>query len=312
TWLIQAMRYQIEVEVIADAFCEQLFEVTVENFFIEPLVNEDCSLRALLISLNVNDYLDRIPIVSCDLESRNPCITLRDSELAEALISIAQHVEAIGSFWMGIHKIFWESPRRRWLAETPDEKAILKDLPNDFQSKQQEIALRMPVTPEILGSIVANRKLHAHLALPMSFYREGHNDFSRGQYANAFIKYYFYLDDLYGNGATKNKQVEERLKQSQHIRVAVQEAIDILMTPGGSENLGQVLQFIKLEKKEFTVDGLIELIVQVRGNLSHFSQKSTKMKGHAFNQYEFRGVAYFLKAVCISTFTELTTGAPPK
>jgi hypothetical protein len=254
------MRYQIEVEVIADAFCERPFEVTVENFFIEPLVNEDFSLRALLISVNVNDYLEKIPIVSCNLKSRNLCITLRDSELEEALLGIAQHIEAIGSFWMGIQKIFWESPQKRWIAQTPDEKIILKDLPNNFQNKQQENAPRKLVTPEILGSILANRKLHAHLALPMSFYREGNNDFARGQYANAFINYYFYLDDLYGDGATKNKQVEERLKQSQHIRVAVQEAIAILNTPSGSENLEQVLQFVQLEKKEFTVDGLIELI----------------------------------------------------
>jgi hypothetical protein len=46
--------------------------------------------------------------------------------------------------------------------------------------------------------------------------------------------------------------------------------------------------------------------------LAHFSQKSTKRKGHAFNQYDFRGVAYLLQAVCMFTFSRLTTGEPPR
>ena len=82
--------------------------------------------------------------------------------------------------------------------------------------------------------------------------------------------------------------------------------------PGPSDNLAQVMFFLHEERKPFTVDGVIELIVQIRGNLAHFSQKSTKRKGHAFNQFDFRGVAYLLQAVCIFTFTRLTTGEPPR
>lgn len=306
------MKYQIEVEVEADAVCDRLFEVRINEYFVEPLVDDNRRLRALLLSINVQDYSSYLPTVGRDPITDMLTFELRDGELADRLIDMAQHIEAIGSFWLGIAKIYWERPTRRWIGDTPEELDILKALPNDWKHTRSEKELKMKVTPEILGSIIANRSLHANLTLPMSFYREGCNDFKRGYYANAFVNFYFFLDDLYGAGATKNKLVEERLKKSAHVRAAVKEAIDELVNPGPSDNLAQVMFFLHDERKKFSVDGIIELIVQVRGNLAHFSQKSTKKKGHAFNQSDFRGIAYLLKAVCIFTFTRLTTGETPR
>lgn len=306
------MKYQIEVEIEADAICERLFEVTVNEYIVEPLVDENRRLRALLLSVGVQDYSSYLPTVTRDPSTNMVSIMLRDGELAHRLIDMAQHIEAIGSFWLGIGKVYWERSTRRWIGETPEELDLLKALPSDWKQTRSEKELKMKVTPEILGSIIANRSLHANLTLPMSFYREGCNDFKRGHYANAFVNFYFYLDDLYGAGATKNKQVEERFKGSKHIRAAVQEVIDELVSPGPSENLAQVMMFLRDERKSLSVDGIIELFVQVRGNLAHFSQKSTKKKGHAFNQFDFRGIAYLLQAVCIFTFTRLTTGEPPR
>lgn len=306
------MKYQIEVEVEADAVCERLFEVRVNEFFVKPLVDDNRRLRALLLSIQVQDYSSYLPTVGRDPSTDMVTIALRDGELADRLIDMAQHIEAIGSFWLGIAKVYWERPTRRWIGDTPEELDILKALPNEWKHTRSEKELKMKVTPEILGSIIANRSLHANLTLPMSFYREGCNDFKRGYYANAFVNFYFFLDDLYGAGATKNKQVEERLKKSLHVRAAVKEAIDELVSPGPSDNLAQVMLFLHDERKTFSVAGIIELFVQVRGNLAHFSQKSTKKKGHAFNQFDFRGIAYLLQAVCIFTFTRLTTGEPPR
>lgn len=306
------MKYQIEVEVEADAICERLFEVKINEYFVEPLVDDNHRLRALLLSLGVQAYSSFLPTVGRDSNTNIVSITLRDGELTHRLIDMAQHIEAIGSFWLGISKVYWERPTRRWIGETPEELDMLKALPNEWKQTRSEKELKMKVTPEILGSIIANRSLHANLTLPMSFYREGCNDFKRGYYANAFVNFYFYLDDLYGAGATKNKQVEERFKKSVHIRAAVKEAIDELVSPGPSDNLAQVMMFLRDERKSFSVNGIIELFVQVRGNLAHFSQKSTKKKGHAFNQFDFRGIAHLLQAVCIFTFTRLTTGEPPR
>jgi len=265
-----------------------------------------------LLSINVQDYSSYLPTVGRDPTTDMLTIELRDSELADRLIDMAQHIEAIGSFWLGIAKVYWEKPTRRWIGDTPEELDILKALRNEWKHTRNEKELKMKVTPEILGSIIANRNLHANLTLPMSFYREGCNDFKRGYYANAFVNFYFYLDDLYGAGATKNKHVEERFKGSEHVRAAVKKAVDELVSPGLSDDLAQVMVFLREERKSFSVDGIIELFVQVRGNLAHFSQKSTKKKGHAFNQFDFRGIAYLLQAVCIFTFTRLTTGEPPR
>jgi hypothetical protein len=59
----------------------------------------------------------------------------------------------------------------------------------------------------------------------------------------------------------------------------VEQTIHLYQDVGDSENLDQLKKFLDMEKCEFSVDGIIELIVQVRGNLSHFLKKAPRKKG---------------------------------
>jgi hypothetical protein len=163
------MKYQIEVDVEADAVCERLFEVRINEFFVEPLVDDDHKLRALLLSTVVKNFSSYLPTVGRDPTTDMLRFTIRDGELAHRLIDMAQHIEAIGSFWLGISKVYWERPIRRWIGETTEELDLLKTLPNEWKETRNEKDLKLKVTPEILGSIIANRSLHANLTLPMSF-----------------------------------------------------------------------------------------------------------------------------------------------
>lgn len=83
------MKYQIEVEVEADAVSERLFEVRVNEFFVEPLVDDNRRLRALLLSIHVQDYSSYLPTVSRDPSTDMLTIALRDGELADRLIDMA-------------------------------------------------------------------------------------------------------------------------------------------------------------------------------------------------------------------------------
>jgi hypothetical protein len=67
-----------------------------------------------------------------------------------------------------------------------------------------------------------------------------------------------------------------------------------------------------MENLNFDEEGIISLIVQVRGNLHHYSQKSSKKKGTPFNQRDFETMAYLLMTICLKTFCYLTTGEKPK
>lgn len=269
-------------------------------------------VEGLNISKRVEDYRPFLPNFTADVDSQRMHIEQRDTWLLSELTTLAQHLEAIGSFWFGIRKIHWEQPKRSWIPETPEEKEALKKLPNHFEIKTGENECYTDLNPEMLASIIDKRPVHRHLVLPMSFYREACNDFTEGRYTSAFLNFYFYLDDLYGQGKTKNQAVKQKLKSSKHVRAACTQAIQDFNEDINSPNLVELEQFLNAEKKDLTVYGLIDLIVQVRGNLSHFSQKSSKKKGHPLNQREFRVMAYLLKFICTYTFFELTTGEPPK
>lgn len=306
------MLYQITVKVDADSVYHQPYRLEVDHFILDVILGHNKVVEALNIALRVKNYQDFLPEVSSDIESRITQIKLRDSSLSFFLIDLAQHIESLGSFWFGIKKIYWESPKRGWVAETPEEEKDLELITNDFQLESHENKCYREMSPEMLESLIKNRQLHRNLVLPMSFYREGCNEFSSKRYTSSFINFYFYLDDLYGQGKTKNKEVESLFKSSEHIRNAFEEAIRFFQDKENSENWQELKKFLEMENKTFSVDGLIELIVQIRGNLSHFSQKSSKKKGHPLNQRDFRSVALLMNSICIFTFTQLTTGEQPK
>ena len=306
------MLYQITVKVDADSVYNQPYRLEVDHFILDVILGQNKVVEALSIALRVKDYQDFLPEVNFDIESQITQIKLRDSSLSFFLIDLAQHIEALGSFWLGIKKIYWESPKRGWIAETPEEEKDLGFITNDFQQESHENKCYREMAPGMLESLIKNRQLHRNLVLPMSFYREGCNEFSSKRYTSSFINFYFYLDDLYGQGKTKNKEVENLFKSSEHIRNAFEETIRFFQDKENSENLEELKEFLETEKKTLSVDGLIELIVKIRGNLSHFSQKSSKKKGHPLNQRDFRSVALLMKSICIFTFAELTTGEQPK
>jgi hypothetical protein len=306
------MLYQITVKVDADSVYDQPYRLEVDNFILDVILGQNKVVEALNIALRIKKYQNFLPEVSSDIESRITQIKLRDSSLSSFLIDLAQHIEALGSFWFGIKKIYWESPKRGWIAETPEDEKDLELITNDFQREFHENKCYREMAPEMLRSLIRDRQLHRNLVLPMSFYREGCNEFSLKRYTSSFINFYFYLDDLYGQGKTKNKEVENIFKSSEHIRSAFEEAICLFQDKASSKNLEELKEFLEMERKTLSVDGLIELIVQIRGNLSHFSQKSSKKKGHPLNQRDFRSVAFLMKSICIFTFTELVTGEQPK
>lgn len=307
------MLYQITVKVDADSFYHQPYRLEVDNYIIDVILDENKMLEALNIAFRVNNYQNFLPRFTSGIENQPTQIELRDGALLFFLIDLTKHIESLGSFWFRIKKIYWESPKRRWIAETKEEENILNSLTiKDFQKNSEENKCYVEIAPEMLKSLIVNRQLHQSLVLPMSFFREGCNDFSSKRYTNSFINFYFYLDDLYGQCKTKNRDVENLFKSSEHLKNACAEAIELFKEEGSHENLKELNEFLEMERKTLSVDGIIELLVQVRGNLSHFSRKSTKKKGHPLNQRDFRSVAYLIKSICISTFAELTTGEKPR
>lgn len=306
------MLYKIAVKVEADAFANSSYQIKIDNYLVEVGIDERNRVVELCVSMKVTNYKDFLPSVGVDPANGLTTIFMQDSPLLYMLTRLAQHIEALGSFWFGIKKVYWDRPKRSWIPENEDEAKALETSINDYQEQPVEKSDFAEMSPEMLHSLLQNKINQEYLVLPMSFYREGCNDFNSRRYTTAFINFYFYLDDLYGEGNTKNHKIKEKFKSSLHIKKAIAQVIQDFKEPNNSDNLLQIKRFLHEEKYDLSIEGIIDLIVQVRGNLSHFSQKSTKKKGHPLNQDEFRTMAYLLMSICVYTFIELTTGEMPK
>ena len=117
---------------------------------------------------------------------------------------------------------------------------------------------------------------------------------------------YFFLEDLYAGGKTKNYQVLEEFKSSAQLSAAVKDAIQEFIGAEMPLHHREALQeYIRLAHVEFSVEGILKLIVFMRGNLHHFSQKSAQPKGNPLNQFWLETLAFLMISICVKLIPKL-------
>jgi hypothetical protein len=227
-------------------------------------------------------------------------------EIAE-LESVLQYIESLGSFWLGISRIGWGEAEIRWIPDSDEERESLKV--SAITNKLEYPTPDVPFRAERLGRLLALRRELNYLVIPMSFYREGRRDFAQHRYVSAFFGFYFFLEDLYGSGKTKNAQVLEAFRTSTQLTRAVAYAHEQFETPAMAQNRHELRKLVTALRCEYSPSGLIEFLVEARGALHHFSQRSTRPKGHPLNQFEWRTVALLGVTVCVALIQLLANGA---
>lgn len=213
--------------------------------------------------------------------------------------NLLQYLESTLSFSANLEKISWEEPDLKFIPETEQDKADVNIL--SFSSQRSYPDEEKILTLDAFRDIVLEKEKYEFLTVVKSFYREGKREFNSFRYINAFYNFYFVIEDLYGNGKTKNFDIEKEFKNNSDFRSFV----DWMIT----ENLEgrhkkSIEQFLKEENKSFDIDGLIELIVRIRGNLHHFSTKSTKHKGTPLNQQDFESIAFLLLGLSVRSILQ--------
>ena len=209
-----------------------------------------------------------------------------DEKLNEEIIDLFQYIESSLGFSSSLKKICWENPEISLDYETEEERKNYNVL--SLQNKR-----RYPETKHILSiqdfqSIITNKRKYEFLKLSQAFYREGQNEYSSFRYINAYYNFYFVLEDLYGNGKTKNRDIEGELKSDPVFKSIV----SWMMKQLNGRHLKNIESFLREEGKTWDENGIIELVVRVRGNLHHFSSSSTKRKGTPLNHREFESMAF--------------------
>ena len=79
---------------------------------------------------------------------------------------------------------------------------------------EREPAMPLRIGDPVLQKVIAAKSKFQSLVIPLSFFREGRNDYNECRYINAFFNFYFILEGWYGGGKTKNYLVEESFRKN--------------------------------------------------------------------------------------------------
>lgn len=260
---------------------------------------DDAGLLAdLSVERRVSDYSDLLPTaILTDEGVLEFNMRHLQTPLHQELVSALQYVESLGSLFLHISRVHWINARWGWIPESDEEQqkiaVVSANLRHDYPSNPKV------VDPQVVGLMLAARpRVDEVLTVPMSFFREGSNDFADHKYANAFINFYLYIEHLYSNGKTKNDHVERELLQSIHVQDGVQHWIDLQNQCLGDDHVNALRGLLAERQWPYDAEHLVRLLVRLRGEVHHSSSRCSRRQGNPFNHLDYRSIAYLAMGIC--------------
>jgi len=268
-----------------------MLETTIEDKDFTLIPDEKGLLKEITIRVKIekpDSIISKFAPSNTPGVKHNLTIKL-DEGVTDEITELLQYLEANLSFLGNLKKIYWEEPKLTFIPENDEDRINVNVMSFAVHNKYPDV--EKILTIDAFRNIVSDKKKYEFLTIVESFFREGLREFISFRYINAFYNFYFIIEDLYGKGKTKNYEIEEEFKKNETFREFVEWMITSWISGRHKINIEK---FLLEEHKSYNVDGLIELIVKVRGNLHHFSSKSSKHKGTPLNNKDFKSMAFLL------------------
>lgn len=295
------MLLQITAKIESSGFVQEPFGIQAPPYIID--LGCDSENRIVELRAQKRVSLDEIRLTTMTLDAKNVMVVdfpLNQPHFAD-LLDLVQYVESIGSFWFGFSKLLWAEGKYEWLPETDEERAALRVFSTKTALSYPET--RRHVELATFARAIAARSRLGHLTIPMAFFREAVNDYRSFRYVNAFQNLYFFIEGVFGEGKTRNKDVERQFASSPVLIDAIWHSMKALEQ---SERHKTKLDALRAARAfGWTPQEIIRLVVWMRGNLHHFSTRSTTPKGHPLNQREFESVAFLLQSICLDVVARI-------
>ena len=226
-----------------------------------------------------------------------------DREERLELVREFQELESILSFDTGgsLKSIEWEAPTEDFIPETEEEEKQVQV--HNLYYKKEHLDFPAVLDGESFGEIIRSKERYVSLIVPQAFYREGANEFASKRYINAFYNFYFILEDLYGKGKTKNRDIGEEFRSSKEFRGFVDWVIKDINNKSPKDRM-RIERFCKEERVAYDTDGLIDLLLKVRGSLHHYSSKSSKRQGTPFGHEDFESIAFLTMGLAVRSILQ--------
>jgi hypothetical protein len=154
------------------------------------------------------------------------------------------------------------------------------------------------ITQNWLFQTLIHRRQLQHLDQPFSFYREGINYYLKFQYQNAYINFYLMLEGFFSNGKHfKNEEIKNDFIKSEIIKYAINETITYLIQ-NKDKHYKWILQKCQDYNKNLDNDGIIHVLVENRGALSHYSLASSRKLKDPFSDHDYESLAVIALMIC--------------
>jgi hypothetical protein len=298
------MKYSLECKVDSKLLIGNALNVAegTKEYILTPDNN------GFLASIKIITKVDNPEKFYSKIEQGNEKVKLAitvesDETIANDLKSDFQYLESSLAFAGNLKKIYWEEAKQEWIPETEEEKSKLKVFAFSFSRKYPDSPTK--ITKNDFVQIIKGKSKYDCLTTLKSFYREGKNSFDRFQYVNAFYNFYFVIEDLFGGGKTKNKQIEESYQSSDELKEIIKWATDTHIKTSEEHSKG-ISKFLKELRLQDTTEDIIRLLVRMRGRVHHYTSKSSLEQVTPLSQGDFASISFLIMAIALMSILRET------
>lgn len=264
------MRIALKAEMTADLVVTN--PVTAKLYPYEFEVFNEKDKLWIKISKPVKDYKEYLPKVF----AKDGCINIQigSNEIFKDLLDWLQYIEAMGAFNIQIEKIYWDRPTFCWIAESEEEQlqtplCEYTRTPNNGKHPKR-------LTNNNLSNIVIYRRQLKDTYIPFTYYKEGQRFFNNFNYYFAYINFFMMLEYCFSDGKFKVSEVIKKFNNAKLLRMCILEFMSMNIGHANDVVKETLIKECNKRHKKFDVDGLIYILIMMRGELSHASHKSEK------------------------------------
>lgn len=245
----------------------------------------------LKVSKPVRDYEKYLPKVFSKDGILN--IAIGSEDIFKDLIEWLQYIEAMGAFNIQIKRVYWDRPAFCWIAETEEEH--LQTPLSEYNRTPKSGMTPKRLTVRNLSNIVIYRRQLQDIYIPFVYYKEGKRFFDNFNYYFAFINYFMMLEYCFADGKFHQKEVIKNFKNAQLLQLCILEFLTMPNLRRGDLIWDTLDKECEARHKKLDVDGVIFILLALRGELSHASSKSqTKYR----NDEELRPFVVAISTIC--------------
>lgn len=203
------------------------------------------------------------------------------------------YIEAMGAFNFEVSKIHIDELEINWIYESEEEKSTIP-ITSLKRNKQKRDAEKY-VSSNNLSSLVIFRRMLPEAHIPFSYYRQAKTFFDDNNYYFAFINYFMMLEFCFADGKFQKKDVTHNFLTSNLLRLCILSALSMIKKNDCGGNYAWLLSECKLRQKDLNFEGIIYILVEYRGLLSHASERS---KVFLFDNMKLRPLAFTISIIC--------------